>query len=143
MPSQLRLLVDELSIWPGICIAPHRFGGKEFLFADAEVGHIHPGGILDIPFPRSVRNELLSQKLAEPHHWLPNSGWITFHVQTDEDLRHALWLLRLSYLRYAMKASADPRATFEQESKRLQLTPQIRQLFEKFIPATAAAQTAA
>ncbi|HUN87208.1 MAG TPA: luciferase family protein [Terriglobales bacterium] len=135
--------MDEISTWPGVSVAPHRFGGKEFLFADAEVGHIHPGGVLDIPFPRSVRNELLSQRLAEPHHWLPTSGWITFHIQSDDDLRQALWLLRLSYLRYSLKVSPDPRATFEDESERLQLAAQFRQLFEKFIPAPATAQSAA
>src|SRR6266849_892421 len=85
----------------------HRFGGKEFRFGSAEVGHIHAGGIVDIPFPRSVRDALLAEGLAEEHRWVPNSGWITFHICSEEDLKRALWLMRLSYLRYTLKTAAD------------------------------------
>jgi len=55
---------------------------------------------------------LLADGLAEEHHWVPNSGWITFHVRNEEDLKHALWLMRLSYLRYALKKAADLRELF-------------------------------
>ena len=139
MQAQVKKLVDEASTWPGVAIAAHRFGGTEFSFGEAEIGHVHPGGIVDIPFPRSVRNELLAQKLAEPHHWLPNSGWITFRVDREEDLPHALWLLRLSYLRYSLKVVADPRGLLAKESARLRLAPQFTALFEKFVPAGLAA----
>jgi hypothetical protein len=79
--------------------SPHRFGGMEFRFGDAEVGHVHTNGIVDIPFPRSVRDALLADGLAEEHRWVPNSGWITFQMRSEKDLTHALWLMRLSYLR--------------------------------------------
>ena len=36
------------------------FGGREFRFGSGEIGHIHPSGVVDIPFPRSVRNALLT-----------------------------------------------------------------------------------
>src|SRR5947209_4083 len=92
------------------------FGGKEFSYGSAEVGHVHTGGVVDIPFPRSVHDVLLAGGLAEEHRWVPNSGWITFHVRCDEDLRHARWLMRLSYLRYALKTAPDARKLLEQES---------------------------
>src|SRR5579862_5583665 len=41
---------QEVSSWAGVSVYPHRFGGREFRFGDAEVGHIHAGGILDIRF---------------------------------------------------------------------------------------------
>src|SRR5437764_13202189 len=128
---------DEVSTWPHVSIHPHRFGGIEFRFRDAEVGHIHIGGFVDIPFPRSVRDALLADGLAEEHHWVPNSGWITFRIRSEEDLSHALWLMRLSYLRYALKKAADPRELFEQESKQLCLSPQFKSLLEPFVPKTA------
>ena len=109
----LKQLEDEVSAWPNISVHPHRFGGKEFLFESAEVGHMHEGGIVDIPFPRAVRNALLTAGLAEQHHWVPNSGWITFHMRSKEDLRHSLWLMRLSYLRYVLKRANDPRQMLE------------------------------
>lgn len=124
---------QEVTTWAGISVHPHRFGGREFRFGDAEVGHIHAGGILDIPFPRAVRDVLLDEGLAEEHHWVPNSGWITYHVRSDENVQHALWLARLSYLRYALKSSADSRKLFEAESATLRLSARFRLLLEPFI----------
>ena len=98
---------------------------------------MHQGGMVDIPFPRSVRDALLADGLAEEHRWVPNSGWITFHVRCDEDLRHARWLMRLSYLRYALKTAPDARKLLEQESQELPLGPEVRSLLEKFVPVTA------
>ena len=130
----LKMLEDEISAWPNISAHPHRFGGKEFLFGSAEVGHVHTGGIVDIPFPRSVRDALLAEGLAEGHRWVPNSGWTTFRVRSEEDLKHALWLMRLSYIRYALKTATDPRERLEQESEELDLSPQFKSLLEKFVP---------
>jgi|SRR5579859_761215 len=113
----LKRFEEEVSTWPNISVHPHRFGGREFLFGTAEVGHVHVGGVVDIPFTRSVRDALLEERLAEEHHWVPDSGWITFRVRADNDLAHALWLMRLSYLRYALKTARDPHGLLEQESR--------------------------
>jgi hypothetical protein len=134
MMNVLKMLEDEISAWPNISVHQHRFGGKEFLFGNAEVGHIHTGGIVDIPFPRSVRDALLAEGLAEGHRWVPNSGWTTFRVRSEEDLKHALWLMRLSYIRYALKTATDPRKLLEQESEELNLSPRFKSLLEKFVP---------
>jgi hypothetical protein len=55
MVNFLKLFEDEVTAWPNVSAHPHRFGGREFLFGSAEVGHTHVGGIVDIPFPRPVR----------------------------------------------------------------------------------------
>ena len=47
------------------------------------------------------------------------------------------WLMGLSYLRYALRISADPRRLLEQESERLHLSSQFRFLLEVFVPETA------
>jgi hypothetical protein len=86
---------------------------------------VHTGGIVDIPFPRSIHDARLAEGLAQEHRWVPNSGWITFRIRSEEDLNHAVWLMRLSYLRYALKKAADPRELFEQDSKQLRLVPQL------------------
>ena len=103
MMNALKTIESEVCAWPNVSIHPHRFGGREFRVGSAEVGHLHAGGVVDIPFPRSVRDALLAKGLAEEHHWVPNSGWITFRILNEEDFRHALWLMRLSYLRYLLK----------------------------------------
>ena len=73
----LKMLEETISKWPNVSIHSHRFGGTEFCVESAEIGHIHPGGVVDIPFPRPVRDALLAHGLAEEHRWVPNSGWIT------------------------------------------------------------------
>ncbi len=135
--KHLKKLEEEVSGWPHISVHPHRFAGREFRFLSAELGHVHTGGIIDIPFPRSIHDALLAEGLAQEHRWVPNSGWITFRIRSEKDLKHALWLMRLSYLRYALKRAADPRELFEQESKQLCLSPQFKSLLEPFVPKTA------
>ena len=135
----LKRFERELSRGRAYRLTLHRFGGKEFRFKAAEIGHIHTGGIVDIPFPRSVRDLLLGDGLAEEHHWVPNSGWITFQIRGEEDFKHAVWLMRLSYLRYALKTASDPRQYLDEQSEELQLSPQLKSLFEPFLPKSVAA----
>jgi hypothetical protein len=132
----LKNLEGTVASWPWISVHSHRFGGREFRFANAEVGHVHYGGIVDIPFPRSFRDELLKDGLAEEHRWVPNSGWVTFRVRRDKDLQHAVWLMRLSYFRYALKTAANPRELFAEASQELQLTARFKSLLEQFVPLT-------
>lgn len=122
--------------WPGVSSHAHRFGGKEFRFGAAEIGHIHIGGVLDIPFPRSIHDALLADGLAQQHRWVPNSGWVTFHVRSSNDLEHALWLLRLSYLRYQLKSASEPHSLLKSESQGLRLTPELESLLTQLLPAS-------
>jgi hypothetical protein len=50
MMSHLKTLEAKAPAWSNVSIRPHPFGGREFRFGDAEVGHVHPGGIVDTPF---------------------------------------------------------------------------------------------
>jgi Family of unknown function (DUF5519) len=125
---------DQVSAWPGVSTQPHRFGGTEFCFGSAELGPIHPDGILDIPLTRAIHDVLLEEGLAERHRWLPDSGWVTFHMRSENDLRHGPWLARVSYFRYALKVHHDPRTLFERECESLQLDSRLAGLLEKFVP---------
>jgi len=42
---------------------------------------------------RSIRDAVLDEDLAD-HHWVPDSGRIP--RRSENDLKHALWLMRLS-----------------------------------------------
>ncbi|MGA8223261.1 MAG: luciferase family protein [Candidatus Acidiferrales bacterium] len=137
--KQMGMLERRIAEWPGVSIHAHRFGGREFRFNRAEVGHIHSGGEVDIPFTRSIHDALLEEGLAEEHRWVPDSGWITFRVRGEEDLAQAIWLMRLSYLRYTLKVAADPRRLLEEEAKELQLSPRFRSLLDRFAAGIASA----
>lgn len=88
-----------LRAWPGVESIPHRFGGLEFRVDRREIGHVHPNGMLDVPFPMRVRRDVVAAGRAEAHHMLPNTGWVTFRIRTEHDLPAAVALLRMNYLR--------------------------------------------
>jgi hypothetical protein len=134
-------LEHELSSWPDVSIHPHRFGGREFRFGSAEIGHIHTDGAVDIPYPLSIHDALIAEGHAAQHRWVPNSGWITFHVHDEGDIKHAVWLMRLSYLRYKLKSAIDPLVLLEHESEQLCLSPKTMSLFAQLLPATARPMT--
>lgn len=83
--------------WDGVSTLPHRFGGLEYRFGTREFGHIHGDHLVDIPFPKKVRDEIVQAGLAKPHHVLPQTGWVSFYLQTDEDIEKAIALLHRSY----------------------------------------------
>ncbi|WP_435153068.1 luciferase family protein [Haladaptatus sp. DFWS20] len=101
MNETVEIIVTEVSGWDGIEAGEHRFGGAEFRLGPREVGHVHQWGILDIAFPRRVRDQLVKEGRTEPHHIFPESGWTTFRIEEADDVEDALWLLRLSYLSHA------------------------------------------
>lgn len=132
--NYLNRLEDEVSAWPNVSVHPHRFAGKEFRFGKAEIGHVHANGTVDIPFPRAVRDALVEEGQAEEHRWVPDSGWATFRVRREADVAHAVELMRISYLRYALKGASDPRKFLKQEGETLHLSPRFVSLLEIFAP---------
>lgn len=86
-----------LQDWPGIISRPHRYGGTEYCLGRREIGHIHGDSLVDIPFPMEVRDDLVTAGRAEPHHVLPESGWVSVHLKQATDLDRAIALLRLSF----------------------------------------------
>ncbi len=91
-------IVRQVTTWDGVTSAPHRFGGIEFNLGGVEIGHIHRNGMVDIPYARRLREPLVAADEAEPHHILPETGWITFYVRREDDVEQAVRLFRLSYL---------------------------------------------
>jgi hypothetical protein len=86
-----------LEDWPGITSQLHRFGGTEYRLGRREIGHIHGDSLVDIPFSKKIRNELVTAGRAEPHHILPESGWVSIYLRQAADVDRAIELLRLSF----------------------------------------------
>ncbi len=92
---------QEVLSWPGVTAHPHRFGGVEFRLGHREIGHLHGDRLADLPFPTRIRNELVAAGRAVPHHVLPDSGWVSFHVRSIDDVEAASGLFRQNYERLA------------------------------------------
>jgi hypothetical protein len=96
-PGAFKQIVDTLLTWEGIESHPHRFGGTEFRIGKREIGHIHGDSLVDIPFPKKVRDEIVAAGEASPHHILPESGWISFYLREKGDVQKAIDLLKRSH----------------------------------------------
>ena len=92
-----KIIVDTLLSWENIEAHPHRFGGTEFRIGKREIGHIHGDHLVDIPFPKKVRDEIIAAGEAQPHHILPETGWVSFYLKEDDDVQRAIQLLKRSY----------------------------------------------
>ena len=86
----------EVRRWPGMQTGVHRLGGIGFFFRGKESSHIHGNGLLDCFVGRANREELVRDGRALPHHIFPGSGWISFWIKGDEDVRSALELIRIA-----------------------------------------------
>lgn len=83
--------------WAGVTAQPHRFNGRAFHLGKREIGHIHGDHLLDIPFPTKVGQAVVAAGRAQPHHVLPQSGWVSFYIREEADIKGAIELLRQSY----------------------------------------------
>ncbi|MBK8027271.1 MAG: DUF5519 family protein [Chloroflexi bacterium] len=109
MHPDIPRIIETVSAWEGITAHPHRFGGTEFRLGSVEIGHVHHGGLVDIPFTRATRAALVAAGEAQLHHILPESGWISHYLRAPADTDRALRLYRLSLSAQAFPAEPRPR----------------------------------
>lgn len=98
-------IIHEVTSWPGVTSAPHRFGGVEFRLGRRELGHLHGSRLADIPLPRRLHDEFVASGRVREHRWVPDSGWSSRDIRTDEDVDDVIALLRLNYERATKKAA--------------------------------------
>ena len=97
MDTIAKMIEREVLSWPGVTAVPHRFGGTEFRVKDHEIGHLHGNRLADLPFPVRMRKELVEAGRASPHHVLPDTGWVSYHIRGVEDVPAVVALFRLNY----------------------------------------------
>lgn len=101
--SIIDMIKKEILSWEGVTEKPHRFGGIEFNYKNKEIGHIHGETLADLPFPKSIRDDILKKGLAQPHHVLPDSGWVSYYIKSKDDIPLVIHLFRLQYDRLIKK----------------------------------------
>jgi hypothetical protein len=72
---------------------PHRFGGIEFRLNKRE----HGDRVADLPFPMDVRNKLVNSGRVSAHHFLPQSGWISYWIKGEQDIPNVIDLFKMRY----------------------------------------------
>ena len=109
MTSIRETIEREVTGWPGVEEKPHRFNGVEFRVNGHEIGHLHGGRWVDLPFPVRMRKELVAAGEARLHHVLPKTGWVSYPLRGEEDVEGALELLRLNYERLTARKRGEGR----------------------------------
>ena len=98
MSNILASIQKQILSWPNVTAESHKFGGIEFRLNKREMGHIHGERLVDLPFPMSTRNELVSAGRVSPHHVLPQSGWVSYWISKgEEDVPAVVELFRIRY----------------------------------------------
>jgi hypothetical protein len=103
--SSFTRIQREVGSWDGVTSGPHRFGGVEFRVGRRELGHLHGSRLADLPFPIAVRKQLVESGRAEPHHILPESGWVSVPIRGEADAATVIELFRLNYERPWLKTA--------------------------------------
>lgn len=133
-------LIATAESWPGVETAPHRYSATEFRLFGREFGHVHRGGVLDVNFPKRVRDHLIASERAATHRFAPDTGWTTYDLRDSADLDGGLWLLRLAYCyRLATKRSRPAAAELletvdlDAEIRDLELDAELDAVFERLL----------
>ncbi len=96
-PGARKKIAQAVQSWRQVEAKPHRFGGTEFRIGRREIGHVHGDYLVDIPFPKRIRDDIVAAGEAQPHHILPRSGWVSFYLRSEGDIERAIGLLKRSY----------------------------------------------
>lgn len=81
----------------GVAAHPHRFGGTECHLGNREIGRIHGDHVQDVPLPTRIRDAGMAAGRAQPHHILPERGWVSIYICQLAKVEHAIPLLQRSF----------------------------------------------
>ena len=99
----LALIEREVLGWPGVSKDPDGTATSVYRFGRRQIGHVHHDGVADLPFPRTVHDELISEGMAEPH----RGGFpavVSYYLRDPIDVPGAVDLFRASYDRARIAA---------------------------------------
>ena len=99
---------NEILSWRGVTSNPYQFGGIEFRINKRDMGHIHGEKLADLPFPIEIRKEIIASGKALPHIIYPESMWVSYIIQSEDDTPKIIDLFRLQYERLKNKPIIIP-----------------------------------
>lgn len=106
-------LERELLSWPGVfrkydangiggmAVTGYRYGDPEV--GGPQLGHLHHDGVVDLQFPKELRDEIVESGRAGAH----RGGFravVSYRISGEEDIPGAVELFRMSYERLVARA---------------------------------------
>jgi hypothetical protein len=91
-------ITEEVTSWPGVEAGPGRRGEFAFTVGGREIGHLHGDHAAHFGFPKEVGARLKEQGRMVDHPVFPGKeGPGARRIETDDDVRDVIALLRLNY----------------------------------------------
>jgi hypothetical protein len=93
-------IIEELTSWPGVQVGPGERGELGFTVGRRQIGHLHGDHVAHFGFPKDLWARLFAQGRIEYHPVFPGRpGFAARRIDTEEDVRDVVALLRLNYQR--------------------------------------------
>ena len=99
-------VMEEVRRWPGVEMRPHASpheagasDGVEFRLSGRQIGHVHSDCGVHLLLTKALKTSIVREDLAEPLTLAPRSAWVMYNPTRIEHAIHAIWLLRLNYVR--------------------------------------------
>ncbi len=104
-------ITEEVTSWPGIVAGRGERGEFAFRLGRREIGHLHGDRVMHTGFPKAVWEELHAAGRIDYHPVFPGRpGYASRAIETEDDLRDVIALLRLNYDRAVAKHGLPPEA---------------------------------
>ncbi len=103
-------ITEEVTSWPGVVAGPGRRGEFAFKVGGREIGHLHGDRSAHFGFPKDVWVQLFDQGRIVEHPVFPGrQGPGARRIESDDDVREVIELMRLNYDRIALRQAARSR----------------------------------
>jgi hypothetical protein len=97
-PTASEQITDEVTSWPGVEAGLGRRGEFGFTVGRHQIGHLHGDHAAHFSFPKAVWAELFAEGRIVHHPVFPGKeGPAARRIETDEDVRDVIALMRLNY----------------------------------------------
>lgn len=118
-PRRLKaMMAMESALRDRVDLAVHGYGGVEFRDGRGrQLGHIHGHGLLDVCLSRSQAQRLIDEGRVLPHHIYPDSGWVSFQLESPEDVPSALALIEMAGRRTSPGSASESRSLRKSEAQ--------------------------
>lgn len=100
-------ITHEVTSWPGVTAGPGKRGEFAFKVSGREIGHLHGDHAAHFFFPPEVWEELSGQGRITEHPVFPGrKGPAARRINTDDDVRDVIEMMRLNYERITARVEA-------------------------------------
>jgi hypothetical protein len=100
-------ITNEVISWPGVTAGPGKRGEFAFKVSGREIGHLHGDHAAHFFFPPEVWHELSDEGRITEHPVFPGrQGPAARRINTDEDVRDVIEMMRLNYDRITARVKA-------------------------------------